>query len=124
MAKMKLNLESLNQLGNGVLSVAFERDMAWCIRDCVDRASDERPRKLVLEVAIVPDAEEDGVCSDVSMEFEIRSSIPSRRSRKYNVAVSANGAAMINPLSPGGANQGTLDELVGEAESMGAKGKK
>lgn len=110
MAKIQLSLSNLKELGNGVLDAAFRKDLEFCVRDCVDRPGDKRPRKVALIMTIEPE-EEDGVCDTVAAEFEVRASIPTRRSRKYSLQAKPNGTLLVNPESPDDIRQGTLDEV-------------
>lgn len=111
MAKVQLSLANLKELGNGVLDAAFRKDLEFCIRDCVDRPADRRPRKVALVMAIEPVIEEDGTCETVSAEFEVRAAIPTRRSRKYSLSAKASGACWFNSESQDDVKQGTFDQL-------------
>lgn len=115
MSKIKLTLTSLKQLEDGKVVLAFDRELARVVRDCVDRPGDATARKVTLTMIVTPDAYE-GVCEAVNSEFRVQSSVPVRRSRPYHMEVDARGAVLVNPASPEQVNQHTLDEVNHEQE--------
>ena len=110
-SQVKLSLNTLQELQNGVIQTAFDRDLEFLIRDIVDRPLDKRPRTLNLSLSLTPDPDESGICDQASAAFVIKAQVPSRKSRTFNLAVKPNGTAMVNPDNPGSANQGMLHEV-------------
>lgn len=107
--KMRLTLETLKDLDLGKVNAAFDRELAHVVKDCIDRPDDRTARTVSLELAVTPEAE-GGVCEVVNGEFTIKSKVPPRRSRRYEMAVKPTGVALINPESPDAVRQMTLDE--------------
>lgn len=114
-SQVRLGLDTLGMLQQGVLATAFQKDLEFLVRDCVDRPGDKRPRTLSLKMTIEPNPGDEGICDQVNAEFSITAGVPNRRSRTFNLAVSGNGAVMVNPDNPGSANQGMLGDMI-EAE--------
>lgn len=110
--KIRLSLATLGQLDLGKIDAAFAAELRHVVKDCIDRPHEESARKVVLELAVTPRAS-DGVCSVVDGEFTLKSTVPPRRTRPYEMAVHASGQLLVNPESPDDIRQGTLDEVGG-----------
>lgn len=107
----KLTLKSLPELDGGRVMSGFDRELAACVKDVIDRPLEKGARKVTLTLTLKPIVE-DGHASVGNMEFEIVSKIPKRRSRTHEVALHAAGSIGFNPVSPDNVYQGTLDELT------------
>lgn len=119
--KIRLSLATLGQLDLGKVDAAFANELRHVVKDCIDRPHEGQARKVVIELAVTP-RPSDGVCSVVDGEFTLKSTVPPRRTRPYEMAVHASGALMVNPESPEDVRQGTLDELRGDEVLPGAGG--
>lgn len=107
--KVRLDLQQLAMLDNGKVAAIFARELRHVVTDCVDRPTDDKARKITMTVSVVPQ-ECDGVCETVEAEVQIKSSVPDRRTRPYQLAVNARGDVIVNDASPEDVRQGTLDE--------------
>ena len=111
MGKVKLGLENLQLLDNQKIAAAFNHELRHVVKDCIDRPGDDRARAVSLDMTVTPECDrESGVCDTVSVEFTVKSAVPNRRSRKFQMAVDAKGVIVVNPESPENVRQGTLDE--------------
>lgn len=111
MGKMKLGLDTLNQIDMGKIKAAFDHELKHVVKDALDRPGDSTPRVVQLSMSVVPDVDSQGVAETVTCEFNVKSKVPPRRSKKYQLQASANGTVMVNPESPDNIHQGTLDEI-------------
>lgn len=109
--KARLTLEQLARLDNGKVAAVFARELRHVVSDCIDRPTDDKARKITMTVSVTPQ-ECDGVCETVEAEVTIKSSVPDRRTRPYQLAVDAKGDAIVNDASPDDVLQGTLDEAT------------
>lgn len=107
--KVRLTLEELARLDQGKVAAVFQRELKHVVGDCVDRATDKTARKITMTLSVTPQ-ECDGVCDTVEAEVTIKSSVPDRRTRPYQLAVNGRGDVVVNDASPDDVRQTTLDE--------------
>lgn len=107
--KVKLTLEELARLDNGKVAAVFARELRHVTKDCLDRPTDESARKITMVISVKPQ-ECDGVCETVEAEVSIKSHVPDRRTRPYQLAVNGRGDVIVNDASPEDIRQATLDE--------------
>lgn len=111
--KVTLTLEQLAKIDNGKVAAVFQQELRRVVNDCVDRPTDNKPRKVNMTVSVAPQ-ESDGVCATVEMEVVVKSSVPDRRTRPYQLEVHARGDVMLNDASPDDVRQRTLDEAAAD----------
>ena len=109
--KIKLGLSTLKELDMGKITAAFDHELKHVVKDCIDRPGDNRDRVVELQMRVVPDCDGSGIAETVTAEFSIKSKVPPRQSKKYQLQASANGVVTVNPESPENVHQGTLDEV-------------
>jgi len=93
MGFVELSLTSLEELDDGRVSKAFQHELKRAVQDCIDRPGDKKPRKVVLELELVPVVNtENGLleCEGADGEFTIKSKVPTRRSKKYGFRANKN----------------------------------
>lgn len=98
-----LTLATVPELAHGKVGVAFDRECKRMIRDCIDRPSDERPRKLVLQVTFKPVAVVDGqcvTCEGARAVAKIRGMAPDYETQEIDLGVRENGGAVFSPTCP------------------------
>lgn len=113
--KMPLDFAALQQIDNGKLGRAVTSELGKIARDVADRFEDSRARKLSVSITFTP-AAEDGMVVGATMEMEISSTLPSKRSRPYTLGVHHGGGFVVNPEAPENPQQMTIDE-AGAAKS-------
>lgn len=129
MAMMLFNLETLKELGMGIVSKAFEHELKRCVQDCLDRPGDKNARVVTLQMQIKPvvDPMKQDECDTVSGEFEIKGKVPVRRTRVYSFGVKKTGSLMFSSDSPDNIDQKTIfdqdpdDGLDGKSRAAGEK---
>jgi hypothetical protein len=110
MARKMFSLSELRNLDFGKMDAAFQRELAKIIDDIVDRPEDDRPRRLLLRLAIIPEEITAGTIETVTAGFEVAAYLPTRRSRPYSMRVTKNGL-IFNSEAPENPDQMTLDEV-------------
>lgn len=106
----ELTLPDLAAMDNERIGTAVAQALNRAADDIYDRPGESKPRKVVLEVLLVPECTEDGECDNVKMQAQVKDTIPARKSRVYDLGVRRrNGttklmysdAAPDNHLQPG-----------------------
>lgn len=108
----KITLEELAHIDDGRIGVAFAQALSRLAADMNDRPGDDRPRKLNLQIEMQPTCDETGCCDSVQMQAQIKDSIPTRRSRKYDLGLrthSQGGQLVYSPGSYENHRQPALD---------------
>lgn len=108
MPKQVLTLESLSALDNGKIPAAFNEHMQRVLRDLEERTLDDRARKITLEVELAPEGDD-----TVNVAFNIKSSMPDHKSKRYNMLMKHTGGQkmglLFDPVSDDDVKQATLD---------------
>jgi hypothetical protein len=110
----ELTLESLRQLDMGKVHEAFQLHLKRAVVDCLDRPGDDKPRKVLMEVTIVPETDDTGDCYDVKTQIHVSSVVPKHRTKVYSMAPRRNGSLAFNEDSPENVNQSTMFEETKE----------
>jgi len=109
-----LDATTLPHLDRGLLAATLEKAIARAVADCADRVSDERVRKVTLELAFEPvkDVRDNVVYIDgVASSWQIRCKIPDWQSAKldFGVRKSKGGPVVVfSPDSPANHRQSTM----------------
>lgn len=98
----QLQLESVKDLDAGKITTAFNHELDYAARDCLDRPGDTRPRTITLQVDLKPIIDDDGLCESINIKFQTRCKIPTRRSKAYNLSLRKNGAIAFSDTSADG----------------------
>jgi hypothetical protein len=107
---LPLTLDTIHQLHDP--DKAFQIALQRAVKDCIDRPSDERSRKVTLQINLTPVKEViDNVisCEGAHGLFQVRCKIPDWETRTYDFGVRTNGALVFNPDSPGNHRQKAFD---------------
>lgn len=108
MALQKFDLAALANLDEGRVRETFDQALHRLEADCRDRPTLKRPRKVTLEVAIVPQTDEQGNLLQVLMQADVKESVPKRTTNVYRMLAGRTGL-FVNELSPDDPAQMTLD---------------
>lgn len=112
----ELDLAEVATLDGERIGEAFRQALKRMASDIDDRPGDDRPRKVSLEMALVPEIDESGNCDNVKMQIQVKESIPTRKSRVYDLGIKRTAAGKcltFSPDSPDNHNQpglGLMDE--------------
>lgn len=108
MTRKEFTLESIRDLDFGKIQTAFNAELERTTKDCLDRPSDDRPRKVSIVFSLSPELPTDGDCDSVSVECEIHSSVPKRRTKVYTMVPNVLGKLFFNPDLPDDPEQDSL----------------
>lgn len=110
MSKKQFTLDNLRELDFGVLTAAFGADLAYAVKDCMDRPGEEKPRTIGITFKLIPVSNNPAhhECDNIALEVEIKSTVPARRTRPFMMDPIKNGDLMFNPDSPDDPDRRTL----------------
>jgi hypothetical protein len=87
----RFTIESLTEIDDGKIRVAFNGAVLACGRDCVDRYRDAKPRKVTLKAEFTPVIREDGSFSHVKTQLFLEVALPARRTNELHMQADADG---------------------------------
>lgn len=108
MNPVQFTLESLKDLDGGKALLAFQTHVHRAAVDCMDRPADAKPRKVLLQVEILPVMEPGGDCTEVALTIQAKSVIPPHQTKAYSMGLRRNGVLVFNPDSPDHVDQTTF----------------
>lgn len=112
MSFMEVNLQNLSELDDGRVAVAFMQELKRATADCIDRPGDKKPRIVTLEVRLEPVVDvESGQCEGANGEFQIKSRVPTRKSKTYSFGIKKTGQLYFSSESPDNVDQTTFDDV-------------
>lgn len=120
MGKAKLSLGSLHLVHDGRIEAAFDLEVERIAKDIEDRGADGIARRVTLDVVITPEVH-GGAVEQVRTEFIVKSTVPPRRSRPYEMTPHGGNKFLFNPESAEDPRQSTLDEVSTGKHSEGAE---
>lgn len=104
----QLSLAELARIDDGRIEAAFNQAVRRAAADCDDRPGDDRPRKIMLEIAFVPVVTEEGICDSVKSQMQIKETIPTRKSRTYDFGLRKGGLFVYQPMALDNHRQSTI----------------
>lgn len=104
----QLSLQQLADLDDGRIATAFDQAVKRAAQDCDDRPGDDRPRKVILEIAFAPVLSADGICDSVKSQIQIKDAMPTRKSRVYDFGLRKGGLFVYQPMALDNHRQGTF----------------
>lgn len=111
MPLVQLTLESINDLDDGRVAVAFMQELRRAVTDCMDRPGDTTARSVSLEFKIKPVIGDEGQCEGANGEFEIKSKVPTRKSKTYSFGTNTKGHLIYSSNNPTDVGQTTFDDI-------------
>jgi hypothetical protein len=110
MTVCELNLASLmEQLDGGRINEAFMVELRRVALDCDDRPADGKPRRVILELQVIPVCDDQGRLDSLSGKFHVTSTVPKRRSKSYSFGFRQGGQLVFNDLSEENIHQRSID---------------
>lgn len=104
----QFSLLELAAMDDGRIAVAFDQAIRRAAVDCDDRPGDDRARKVLLEIEFTPTCDESGLCESVQSQIQIKDTLPSRKSRKFDLGIRKGGMFVFSPASLANHRQGSL----------------
>ena len=115
MAIHEFSLATLMELDNARVVEAWNQAVQRCASDCEDRPALKKPRKVTLELELIPVFEQDGAVLDsINASFKVKDSAPQREGKTYSLGVrrtrDKRHQLVFNDLSDENVNQRTIDQ--------------
>lgn len=103
------DLETLRQLGNGMVFNQVMRLIQQCVEDCSARPLEKRPRKVLIVINLTPKThDEPGIDEDtvrqiadgIGMVIQCDNKLPNRKSMSFDCGIGKGGKILFNPHNP------------------------
>lgn len=114
MAVKQFTLADLHELDGGRVATAFDLAVKRIALDCDDRPGELRPRTVNLQIEMIPSVDDRNECDGVKVKMQVKDSVPTRKSKKYDFGLRKNGVLTFNPDSPDNIDQETFDFNKGD----------
>lgn len=114
MAIKEMQLQTIIALDDGRIVEAWNQALKRVVSDCHDRPGCKDSRKITLQLDIEPLVSEDGDLDTVRGQFQIKDSLPVRKTKKYDFEPRRNGSLAFNDLSDDNVHQRTIDEVTND----------
>ena len=111
---VELNLASVQELDDGRVAAAFQKNIKEAVLDCIDRPTDKSPRVVTLEMKLTPVPTSDGAvveCEGADGSFKVKLRVPERKSKTYNFRTNKKGQLAFSSESPESADQLTFNDV-------------
>ncbi len=114
----KLTAATLAKLDRGTLKNALNHAIDKVIADCIDRAADDRPRKVEFSLEVTPTTEYDPDTKTVCLtgavgKYKVRAKIPDHESPALDFGITNDGKLVFNTNHPQDVHQRTLPGMDG-----------
>lgn len=106
-----LKLDTIKDLDDGRVAIAFDQNMKRAVQDCMDRPSDKKSRKVSIVCNVTPIVAVSGECEGAEVDFELKTSVPVQRTRSYTLIPNKVGHLKFSKNSPD-AGQTTIFDNV------------
>jgi hypothetical protein len=105
----QFSFAELVELDGGRIRIAMDQLLKMAALDCEDRPGEKKARKINFQMELKPVLDQDGMCEDVKVVVQMKSSLPTRKSREYEFGLRRGGMLTFNPDAPDAHDQGTFD---------------
>ena len=103
-----LDIDAIFDMDNGEVRQQANFHIAMMARDCNDRSSDDRVRKITLEIEFKPVVDKTGPRNEAEVQVKFSSKVPGHLSRTLSTLIRRDGKLAYNPDSPRNAAQTTM----------------
>lgn len=103
MLQEKFSLENLKLLYHGEIEKAFANEVKYVVLDCEDRPLEKKARTVTIQFVFAPEPDTNGnqvVCDNVNVACDIKSSIPTRKTRVFVMKPKQDGSLAFHPDDP------------------------
>jgi hypothetical protein len=94
--RVELSLDNLTDLDDGKVQLMFAMELKRALLDCLNRPGEGKARKVSLICAVVPEADEAGNCEGVRVSFDVKSTLPARKTLQYPMGITKAGQAWFS----------------------------
>jgi hypothetical protein len=107
----QFSLDTIHLLDLGKINEAFKAEIMHVVKDCIDRPLDDKERTVSIVFRVTPNVDTkagERDCDRVAVACDIKSTIPTRKTRIYDMKVHQNGMLSFHPDLPEEPEGGTL----------------
>lgn len=111
MRQEAFTLDNLRLLDFGKIQEAFNQELQFTVKDCMDRPLDDAARTVSIQFTLKPVPDLSGVtadCDKVAVACDITSKIPKRKTRVYEMKPKHDGTLTFHPDLPDEPDGSTL----------------
>lgn len=108
MAHEILDIDAIMNMDGGEVREQADYHIRLMAKDCAERASDDRTRKITLEIEFKPVVDKSGPRQEAEVQVKFSSKIPGHMSRTLSTLIRRDGKLAYNPDSPRNAAQTTM----------------
>lgn len=120
MAMEVFDLGKLANFDDARIMQAFQEELKYAALSCHDRPGDKSPRKVTLEMTLIPVQEPNsGGCEGINVKFKAKAKVPERKSREYSLNTNRAGQLIFSTTNAANAAQKTFEDAE---EEKGRKG--
>ncbi|MDM4015811.1 hypothetical protein [Roseiconus lacunae] len=83
----ELTLIDLANMDGERIGIALKQALMRVADDIHDRPGEKKARTVALNISLSPEVDDDGQCENVKMQCQIKDSIPTRKTRVYDLGV-------------------------------------
>lgn len=107
--EQELTLGSLDELDGGKIGRLVKNHLRRAADDCYDRPSDDRARKVTIEIELVPIDDGHGSAESVKTRVKCVCKVPHHQSRPYEMRIANRGSGLLfNSGAPDNLAQHTM----------------
>lgn len=88
---IQLSFDGLSKLDDERVSKVLLFHLQRIAQDCIARPGDKTKRRVLMEFQARPQIGDDGSCESAHIQIEIRSKVPTHRSKPYEMQVGREG---------------------------------
>ena len=118
---LELTAETLARLDKGKYAATLEAALKRAVQDCIDRPTDDRNRKVVVQFDLAPitDIDEQIVtCEGVKAKYQVKVTNPNWESKTLDFGVRRNGTLVFNADVPDNHLQMTFSDREDEVHPV------
>lgn len=114
MAIKEFDIAALGEFDGGRIAEAVNQEIRRVINDCKDRPQVEKVRSVTLQFDFEPLMDDQRELDACNLSFQIKSNLPKRESKTYNVGVKKDGRLFFSEHSTDNVNQRTILDSEGD----------
>src|SRR6478672_5613482 len=99
MALLKFGTNTLPQLDGGRLQADVDKSLLRCVEDCKDRPNLDTARKVMIELILMPYADETGDVVSINLDYQVKPTLPPMKREGLSLGVQKSGQLVFNENS-------------------------
>lgn len=99
----------LATMDGGRIGIAVNQAIKRAAEDCEDLPGEKAARKVTIQLEFKPELDQDGLCDNIATTVQIKQSLPTRKTRAYDMGLRKNGVLTFQPEALDNHQQDTFD---------------